>query len=238
MRTFKEYLIQWLRGRVITEELRALSHVNLEVRRGESIGIIGRNGAGKTTLIKVIARVLRPTSGSVEVQGLVVPLIELGGGFDPELTGRENVFLNGAILRRSRKEMESRLPAIIRFAELEHFVDAPMRTYSTGMFARLAFAVATDLEPEILLLDEVLSVGDIEFQQKCVARMGEFLARGATLVLVSHSPQSVLELCQRVIWLHEGRVVADGPASEVVRAFVDHAIPAQPQSIRRGTGVR
>jgi ABC-type polysaccharide/polyol phosphate transport system ATPase subunit len=160
---------------------------------------------------------------------MVAPL-ELGPGFDAELTGRENVFLNGAILRRSRKEMQRRLPDIVRFAELEHFIDAPLRTYSTGMVARLAFAVASDLEPEILLVDEALAVGDIEFQKKCVERMQGFLARGATLVLVSHSPQSVRELCQRVIWLNEGRVVLDGPAAEVVRAFVEHANPELPQS--------
>jgi ABC-type polysaccharide/polyol phosphate transport system ATPase subunit len=227
--TFKEYLIRWLRGRVVIEELHALSHVNLQVRRGESVGVIGRNGAGKTTLMKVIARVLRPSSGSIQVRGMVAPL-ELGPGFDTELTGRENVFLNGAILRRSRKEMQRRLPDIVRFAELEHFIDAPLRTYSTGMVARLAFAVATDLQPEILLVDEVLSVGDIEFQQKCVARMQGFLARGATLVLVSHSPEQVVELCQRAVWIHEGRVVLDGPAAEVVRAFVEHANPGVPQS--------
>lgn len=230
MLTFKEYLIRWLRGGMVTEELNALSHVSLSVRRGESVGIIGRNGAGKTTLLKVIARVLRPTSGTVDVQGVVAPLLELGAGFDPELTGRENVFLNGAIFRRSRKEMQRRLPEIVRFAELEHFIDAPLRTYSTGMIARLGFAVASDVEPELLLLDELLSVGDIEFQQKCMARLEEFLARGATLILVSHSPQSVLELCKRAIWLHEGRVVADGPAEDVVRAFVDHAIPGHQQS--------
>ena len=229
MLTFKEYLIRWLRGRVVIEELSALSHVNLRVRRGESIGIVGRNGAGKTTLMKVIARVLRPTSGSVQVEGVVAPL-ELGTGFDTELTGRENVFLNGAILGRSRKEMQRRLPDIVRFAELEHFIDAPLRTYSTGMVARLGFAVATDLQPEILLVDEVLSVGDIEFQQKCVARMGEFLARGATLLLVSHAPTSLPRLCQRVIWLHEGRVVADGPAADVVRTFVAHMAPEAPRS--------
>src|SRR5262249_30495960 len=228
--TFKEDLSQWLPGRVVMEELQALSHVSLQIRRGESIGIIGRNGAGKSTLMKVIARVLRPTSGSVEVRGLVAPLLALGAGFDPELTGRENVFLSGAFLRRSRKEMERRLPSIIRFAELEHFVNAPLRTYSTGMMARLAFAVATDLEPEILLVDEVLSVGDIEFQQKCKARMEEFLARGATLVLVSHAPAQVVELCQRAVWLHEGHVVASGPAADVVQAFVDHALPGAPQS--------
>jgi homopolymeric O-antigen transport system ATP-binding protein len=228
--TFKEYLINWVRGRVITEELNALSHVSLCVRRGESIGIIGRNGAGKTTLLKVIARVLRPTSGSVDVRGVVAPLIELGAGFDPELTGRENVFLNGAIFRRSRKEMQHRLPEIVRFAELEHFIDAPLRTYSTGMVARLGFALASDVEPELLLLDELLSVGDIEFQQKCMARLEEFLARGATLVLVSHAPQAVLALCKRAVWVHEGRVVADGAAADVMRAFVDHAIPGHQQS--------
>jgi homopolymeric O-antigen transport system ATP-binding protein len=227
--TFKEYLIRWVRGRVITEELHALSHVNLQVQRGESVGIIGRNGAGKTTLMKVIARVLKPTSGQVEVRGMVAPL-ELGTGFDPELTGRENVFLNGAIMGRSRKEMRRRLPDIVRFAELEHFIDAPLRTYSTGMGARLGFAVATDLQPDILLVDEVLQVGDIEFQEKCVARMEEFMARGMTLVYVSHSPKSVVELCQRVVWLHEGRIVADGPAADVVRAFVEHTTPGHPRS--------
>jgi ABC-type polysaccharide/polyol phosphate transport system ATPase subunit len=227
--TFKEYLIRWLRGRVVMEELHALSQVNLRVGKGEAVGIIGRNGAGKTTLMKVIARVLRPSSGSVRVEGLVAPL-ELGAGFDTELTGRENVFLNGAVLGRSRREMQRRLPDIVRFAELEHFIDAPLRTYSTGMGARLAFAVATDLQPEILLVDEILSVGDIEFQQKCVARMEEFLARGATLVLVSHSPKQVRDLCQRAVWLHEGKVVLEGTSAEVVDAFVKHTTPVQPQS--------
>jgi len=234
--TFKEYIIRLLRGRVLTEELLALSHANLEVGRGESVGIVGRNGAGKSTLMKVVANVLRPTGGSVDVRGMVAPLLELGAGFDPELTGRENVFLNGAILRRSRKEMERRLPDIIRFAELEHFVDAPLRTYSTGMFARLAFAVATDLDPEILLVDEALAVGDIEFQEKCEVRIQEILGRGATLLLVSHAPQAIIKLCKRAIWVHEGRVVADGPAADVVSAFVDHAIPPQPQSARGGMG--
>ena len=227
--TFKEYLIRWVRGRVVTEELHALSNVNLQVQRGESVGIIGRNGAGKTTLMKVIARVLRPSSGSVAVCGMVAPL-ELGTGFDSELTGRENVFLNGAVMGRSRKEMRRRLPEIVRFAELEHFIDAPLRTYSTGMGARLGFAVATDLQPDILLVDEILQVGDIEFQEKCVARMEEFMARGMTLVYVSHSPSSVVDLCQRVIWLHEGRVVADGPSAEVVRRFVEHTTPDHPRS--------
>jgi ABC-type polysaccharide/polyol phosphate transport system ATPase subunit len=161
---------------------------------------------------------------------VVAPLIELGAGFDPELTGRENVFLNGAIFRRSRKEMQGRLPDIVRFAELEQFIDAPLRTYSTGMVARLGFALASDVQPELMLLDELLSVGDIEFQQKCTVRLEEFLAGGATLILVSHSPKAVLELCTRVVWIHEGRVVADGAAEDVVKAFVDHMVPGHPQT--------
>ncbi len=228
--TFKEYFIQWVRGRVVTRELHALSHVDLQVRRGEALGIMGRNGAGKTTLMKVIARVLHPTAGSVVVSGRVAPLLELGAGFHPDLTGRENVFLNGAILRRSRKEMEQRLAEIVEFAELAEFIDSPLRTYSTGMVARLGFAVATDVEPDILLLDEVLSVGDIAFQQKCVQRIDEIIARGATLVLVSHSPAAILRLCKQAIWLNEGRVVAAGRADDVVQAFVDHAKPEHPQS--------
>jgi ABC-type polysaccharide/polyol phosphate transport system ATPase subunit len=227
--TFKEYFIRWVRRRVVIDELEALSHVTLEIRHGESVGIIGRNGAGKTTLMKVISRVLRPTSGTVETHGSIAPL-ELGTGFDPELTGRENVFLNGAIMGRSRREMLRRLPDIVQFAELEQFIDAPLRTYSTGMGARLGFALATDVRPDILLVDEVLQVGDLEFQQKCVARMEEFMSRGMTLVLVSHSPKSVLELCQRAVWMHEGRIVADGPAADVVAAFVEHAVPEQPRS--------
>jgi ABC-type polysaccharide/polyol phosphate transport system ATPase subunit len=221
--TFKEFAIKWLRGSVEYEELDALSHVNVRVRRGESLGIIGRNGAGKTTLMKVIARVLKPTSGTVAVRGLVAPLLELGAGFDTELSGRENVFLNGAILGRSRRDMQRRFDGIVEFSELRHFIDAPIRTYSTGMVARLGFAIATDVEPDVLLVDEVLSVGDIEFQRKCTERIERILRRGATLVLVSHSPESVIQLCDHAIWLNEGRVVADGAASEVVDAFVSRA---------------
>jgi ABC-2 type transport system ATP-binding protein len=218
--TFKEFAIHWVRGRVVYDDLMALSHVNLTIRRGDSVGIMGRNGAGKSTLLKVIAHVLHPTEGRVEVHGTLAPLLELGAGFDLELSGRENVFLNGAILGRSRKEMQRRLPGIIAFSELDHFIDAPLRTYSTGMVGRLGFAVATDVEPDILLLDEVLSVGDIDFQQKCIRRIGEFRARGATLVLVSHSPDSVLQLCDHAVWLEEGRVMGDGPVEAVVDDFV------------------
>ncbi len=175
--------------------------------------------------MKVIARVLRPTEGQVTVRRRVAPLLELGAGFDMELSGRENVFLNGAILGHSRREMQRRFDRIVEFSELGHFIDAPLRTYSTGMVGRLGFAVATDVEPDILLVDEVLSVGDIEFQRKCTERIEAILRRGTTLVLVSHSPQSILQLCEHVIWLDEGRVVADGPAPQVVGAFVSRFAP-------------
>src|SRR5207249_1607383 len=223
--TFKEFAIRWLRGSVVYDDLLALSHVDLRVRAGESIGIIGRNGAGKTTLMKVIARVLRPTEGQVTVRRRVAPLLELGAGFDMELSGRENVFLNGAILGHSRREMQRRFERIVEFSELGYFIDAPVRTYSTGMVARLGFAIATDVEPDILLVDEVLSVGDIEFQRKCTERIESIMRRGTTLVLVSHSPESILQLCEHVVWLNEGRVVADGPARQVVDAFVSRSAP-------------
>jgi len=226
--TFKEFAIKWLRGGLVYDDLLALANVDLAVPRGESLGIIGRNGAGKTTLMKVIARVLRPTQGSVAVSGTVAPLLELGAGFDMELSGRENVFLNGAILGRSRREMQRRFDAIVEFSELGEFIDAPLRAYSTGMVARLGFAVATDVEPDILLVDELLSVGDIEFQRKCTDRIEGILARGATLVLVSHSPESVMQLCRRAIWIDHGHVLADGPAHEVVEAFVTRGTPPAP----------
>jgi homopolymeric O-antigen transport system ATP-binding protein len=228
--TFKEFAIKWLRGSVVYDELDALSHVNLSVRPHESVGIIGRNGAGKTTLMKVIARVLRPTAGEVRVSGHVAPLLELGAGFDNELSGRENVFLNGALLGRSRSEMQRRFEGIVEFSELGHFIDAPIRTYSTGMVARLGFAIATDVEPDILIVDELLSVGDIEFQRRCSERIESILRRGTTLVFVSHSPQAVLQLCSRAVWLEHGEVVADGAAQEVVDAFVTNAGAPAPRS--------
>jgi ABC-type polysaccharide/polyol phosphate transport system ATPase subunit len=223
--TFKEFAIKWLRRRLVYEEFLALSHVTLNVRAGESIGIIGRNGAGKTTLLKVIARVLRPTAGTAVVRGRVAPLLELGAGFDHELSGRENVFLNGALLGRSRRDMRRRFDAIVDFAGLGDFIDAPLRTYSTGMTARLGFAVATDVEADVLLVDEILSVGDFEFQKKSFDRITAFLRGGATFVLVSHAAAMVKELCGRAIWLDGGRVVADGPAGEVVDAFT--SVPAR-----------
>lgn len=219
VRTVKEFAINWLRGRVRYEELEALAHLSFRIDRGEAVGVIGRNGAGKSTLLKVVARVFRPTSGTVRVHGTLAPLLELGAGFDPELSGRENVFLNGAILGRSRRDMERRFDRIVDFAELAPFIDAPVRTYSSGMIARLGFAIATDVEPDILLVDEVLAVGDLAFQQRCLERLEAFRARGTTLLLVSHSLELVERLCDRVLWLDRGRLVADGAAGAVVAAY-------------------
>ncbi len=217
--SFKEYAIRKLQGRVERGELVALKDVSLTVQPGERIGIIGPNGAGKSTLFKAIARVLRPSEGRIVVHGKVAPLLELGLGFHGELTGRENIILQGTLLGRSRREMQERTAAIASFAELEPFLDAPIRTYSTGMTARLAFAVATEVEPDVLLVDEVLAVGDERFRAKCNERMARFRERGKTFLLVSHALPEVTEVCQRVLWLAEGRVVRDGPAAEVAEAY-------------------
>lgn len=217
--SFKEYAIRRLQGRVEGNELVALKDVSLTVQPGERVGIIGPNGAGKSTLFRAIARVVRPNSGRVVVRGDVAPLLALGLGFHAELTGRENVVLHGTLLGRSRQEMLGRTPAIAAFAELEPFLDAPIRTYSTGMSARLAFAVATEVDPDILLVDEVLAVGDERFRAKCNERMAHFRERGKTFLLVSHALSQVTEVCQRAVWLSEGCVVRDGPAAEVVDAY-------------------
>src|SRR6266496_6534128 len=184
--TFKEYAIQVLRRNVRFREFKALNNVDLQVNQGEILGIIGRNGAGKSTLLKVIARVLIPTEGRVRIRGVVSPLLELGAGFHPELTGRENIFLNGTLLGHSRREIESRLSEIIEFAELGAFIEAPLRTYSSGMVARLGFSVSTTWKPEILILDEVLSVGDEAFRHKCQLRMEKYREEGTNTLLVTH----------------------------------------------------
>jgi ABC-type polysaccharide/polyol phosphate transport system ATPase subunit len=223
--TFKEFAIRWMRRNLVFEVLDAVSHVSLRVGRGESVGIVGRNGAGKSTLLKVIARVLRPSEGSVAVRGRVAPLLELGAGFDLELTGRENVFLNGALLGRTRRDMVQRFDEIVAFAELHDFIDAPLRTYSTGMVARLGFAIATDVEADVLLVDEALAVGDLEFQHKCMERIRGMRRGGASLVLVSHDPETVRALCERVVWLDGGHVVAAGAPGEVLDGFVSGHVP-------------
>jgi lipopolysaccharide transport system ATP-binding protein len=218
-RTLKEHAIRWLERRVQYDDFLALRDVNLCVRPGEVVGIIGRNGAGKSTLLKVISRVLQPSRGRVRLRGRVAPLLEFGAGFHAELTGRENVFLNGAILGFSHAEMEAKFKHIVDFAELWDFIDAPLRTYSSGMVARLGFAIATDVDPDILLLDEVLSVGDVAFQQKSAERIQSFRASGATILLVSHSMDTVQAMCDRAVWLDHGKVVTDGNPEAVVQHY-------------------
>jgi ABC-2 type transport system ATP-binding protein len=219
VRSIKEYLLQAVRGQLRFDDFWALEDVNLSVARGERLGVIGRNGAGKSTLLQVIAGVLAPTSGAALVRGRVAPLLQLGAGFDPELSGRENVFLNGTLLGMRRAQIKAHFDAIVDFAELEAFIDAPLRTYSTGMAARLGFAVAAETQPDVLLLDEVLSVGDEAFQEKCVRRLREFTDFGTTMIIVTHSAEFVVRECTRAIWIHDKRVADDGQPQDVVDAY-------------------
>jgi ABC-type polysaccharide/polyol phosphate transport system ATPase subunit len=218
--SFKEYAIRWLKREIRYHEFWALRDITLEVNPGEVFGIIGPNGAGKSTLLKVIARVLRPIQGVVRVRGMVAPLLELGAGFDFELTGRENIYLNGAILGFSKQALDQRIEPIIEFAGLRDFIDAPLRTYSTGMVARLGFAVATDQRPDILIVDEILSVGDAEFQTRSFERIQSFQAEGTTILLVSHGLGKVEEMCSRVMWLDHGQIVALGSAKAVIDGYL------------------
>lgn len=217
--TVKEYAIRLLKGQVGHVDCLALQGVSLTVRRGEVFGIIGKNGAGKSTLLKLIARVLQPTGGRVWVRGRVAPLLDISAGFHPELTGRENVFLNGTLLGLSKKEITDKFASIVDFAELRDFIEAPLRMYSSGMMARLGFAVATAVVPDILLIDEVLAVGDEAFRRKCAERMQRFQGRGTTILLVSHDMNTVKQLCQRAVWLNKGEIKLLGPASEVVAHY-------------------
>ena len=197
----------------------ALKDVSLEVKEGEVLGLIGRNGAGKTTLLKILSRITRPTEGWAEIHGRVGSLLEVGTGFHPELTGRENTFLSGAILGMSKAEIARKFDEIVAFAELEKFIDTPVKHYSSGMYVRLAFAVAAHLEPEILLVDEVLAVGDINFQKKCLGKMGDVARTGRTVVLVSHQLNQIRRLCHRAVWIDDGSVRQDGPTHEVVSTY-------------------
>ena len=199
----------------------ALKDVSFEVKEGEVLGIIGRNGAGKTTLLKILSRITHPTEGRMEVNGRVGALLEVGTGFHPELTGRENVFLNGAILGMRKAEIESKFDEIVDFADVERFLDTPVKRYSSGMYVRLAFAVAAHMEPEILIVDEVLAVGDANFQKKCLGRMAEVGSSGRTVLFVSHNTQAVLRLCQRVILLDQGAVLDDGNPRSVVNEYLN-----------------
>jgi len=217
--SIKEFAIRWVQGKIKHREFWALKDINLSIAKGETLGVIGHNGAGKSTLSKLVARVLKPTTGRIVVRGRVAPLLEFGAGFHGELTGRENVFLNGSLLGFSRREMAEKFKSIVDFAELWDFIDAPMRTYSSGMWARLGFSVATDVKPDILIIDEVLSVGDESFQRKSQARMQEFRNQGATVLLVSHNMNTVLEMCHKVAWINHGQLMEVGDPDTVVAAY-------------------
>ena len=215
----KEYVIKMLKGELMFQEFLALKDVNFEVKKGESWGLIGANGSGKSTLLKLICGILKPYKGTVKVHGKIAPLIELGAGFDPQLTARENIYLNGALLGHKKAFMEMHFNEIIEFAELGDIIDVPIKNFSSGMAARLGFAVATIVKPDILIVDEVLAVGDIAFQEKCRKRMESLLQNGTTLLFVSHSSKQVKELCQNVIWLDKGHVVAQGRAEDIIQKY-------------------
>jgi ABC-type polysaccharide/polyol phosphate transport system ATPase subunit len=218
IRSLKELMVRGLRRHERTF-LDSLRSITLTVRSGESLGIIGANGAGKSTLLRVAAGIVMPSAGEVISRGNIVPLLELGTGFESELSGRENIQFNGALLGRSRAWMRSQLDAIIAFSGLEQVIDVPLRTYSTGMRARLAFAIATAVDAETILLDEILAVGDAAFRVRCEERIRSFVHEGRTVVLVSHDTEELVKLCRRTLWLSRGEIVADGPSEDVVASY-------------------
>lgn len=220
-RSFQELVIGALWRSWSREELWALKDVSFAVERGEMLGIIGPNGSGKSTVLKLISRILEPTSGRITVDGKVSALIELGAGFHPDLTGRENVYLNGSILGLSQAEVDARFKEIVSFAELERFIDMPLKIYSSGMYMRLGFAIAINVEPDILLIDEVLAVGDESFQRKCLAKIEEFKKQGKTMVFVSHALETVRKLCDQAIWLEEGEIRSIGNPDKVIYNYLD-----------------
>jgi lipopolysaccharide transport system ATP-binding protein len=219
--SLKEYSIKFLKEGIQNEEFQALKNVSLQIRKGEVFGIIGRNGAGKSTLLKVISRVLKPQSGRVIVKGRIAPLLELGAGFHPELTGRENILLNGTILGYSKKLMLEQFDEIVDFAEIHDFIDAPLRTYSSGMGARLGFAVATAFQPDVLIVDETLAVGDERFQHKCFTRINKFRESGTTFLFVSHNSEAMRSQCKNILWLDRGKVRMLGESDQVVDKYRD-----------------
>ena len=217
--TLKEYTVKLLKGKLMFNEFYALKNVSFTVSRGEAVALIGRNGSGKSTMLKVIAGVMYPSQGSCTVRGSIAPMIELGAGFDMDLTARENIYLNGAVLGFDRDYMNEHFESIIEFSELRDFIDVPVKNFSSGMIARLGFSIATEVKADLLVVDEVLAVGDFMFQQKCMDRLDRMLANGTTLLFVSHSSEQVRRLCQRAIWLDHGVKRGDGPADEVCALY-------------------
>lgn len=215
----KEYVINYFKGKITYDIFRALDDVSFEIKEGEVVGIIGRNGAGKSTLLKIIAEVMKPSKGNVEVKGALSPMLELGTGFDYDLTGRENIFLNGAILGYSKEFLESKYQEIIDFSELGEFIDQPIRTYSSGMVVRLGFSIAATVDPEILIVDEVLGVGDAHFMEKSQGKMKELISEGTTVLMVSHNLPTIEKFCKRAIWLDRGKILMDGEVKEICNLY-------------------
>ncbi len=226
----KEFCIKLVKGQLRYQSFVALKDITFQVRRGQSIGLIGRNGAGKSTLLKIISGIIEPTAGYVQTRGNIVPLLKLGAGFDFNATGKENVYLNGAMLGFSKREMKQKYDSIVEFAELEKFMNVPLKNYSQGMISRLGFAIAVDVNPDILLIDEILAVGDAVFQKKCAEKIDELRKNGTTFIVVSHSASQILRLCQNAIYLKDGNAVQYGTAQEVVAAYQqDCALAEQEQ---------
>jgi ABC-type polysaccharide/polyol phosphate transport system ATPase subunit len=225
--TIKELFSRFLRRNHQFHDFLALKDVSLTVHEGEMVGIVGRNGSGKSTLLKIIAGVYRPSAGTVEVKGTIAPLLELGAGMHPELTGRENIVLNGLMMGYSKRDMRQREASIIEFADIGEFIDSPVKQYSSGMYTRLAFAVATEVDPNVLIMDEILAVGDTQFQAKCFDRLEQFRRRGKTMLLVTHSLDEVLKHCDRAVVLSHGSVVFDGLPREAVDIY--NHVPAAPE---------
>ena len=216
MTSLKEYFINSLRKKIKKEKFVALEDINITIKKGEIIGLLGLNGAGKSTLLKVISGIIKPTTGEVKLNGKMAPLIELGAGFDPELTGRENIFLNGSLLGFSKKELRDKIEDIIEFSE---FIDFPLKNYSSGMYARLGFSIATIYDPEILIIDEVLSVGDFHFQEKSLNKIMEMIEKGTTVLFVSHDIEQVKKLCEKVIWLEKGKIRVIGESKKICEEY-------------------
>ena len=217
----KEYCIKLFKKQLFYEDFTALQDISFQIKAGDVFGIIGLNGSGKSTLLKIISGILKPTTGSVKVTGTIAPLIELGAGFDADLTARENVFLNGSVLGFSREFMRAKFDEIIEFSELKDYIDNPVRTYSSGMYMRLAFAVAINVDADILLVDEILSVGDQHFQEKCINKMKSLKEEGKTMVFVTHSLGSAKELCDRAVWLNQGVIKMDGDTNTVIEKYIE-----------------
>lgn len=217
--SIKEYLIKMMKGKLHFTEFYALKEISFSIQRGDSVALIGKNGSGKSTMLKIISGVMYPTAGSVIVNGTIAPLIELGAGFDMELTARENIYLNGAVMGFDRAFMDRYFDDIVEFSELHNFIDVPVKNFSSGMIARLGFAVATIVKADILVVDEILAVGDFNFQQKCKKRMAQLMEGGTTLLFVSHSADQVKELCQKAIWFDHGEMKAYGNTSDVYQLY-------------------